>query len=287
MARVQQSSNDGQTDFGAMLTGVNRNLDSNTSNYLRRSAYTGGLDFRKRLLDKKYEVTANLSGSSIYGSTTAIANTQLDGVHRYQRPDDNVQFDPTRTSLTGDAERLTVSKFGGGITRFQSVLQRYSPGFESNDLGFQSRADEAMFRNWFSLQFNEPSKLFTRAFLNFNSMQKWTTEGLPRTIGLNFNWHLQFKNWMWGHVGGNVIDQRKRFLLIERNALLRCPLDVIACQIRVGLPHLFGNRLELRIDNFVPISRQDGDHGHRGIIGTKRSRRQTQSDHKNENPTKH
>ena len=206
VARVQQSSNDGQTDFGAMLTGVNRNLDSNTSNYLRRSAYTGGLDFRKRLFDKKYELTANLSGSSIFGTTTAIANTQLDGVHRYQRPDDNVDFDPTRTSLTGDAERLTVSKFGGGITRFQSVLQRYSPGFESNDLGFQSRADEEMFRNWFSLQFNQPSKVFTRAFLNFNSMQKWTTEGLPTTIGLNFNWHLQFKNWMWGHVGGNLND---------------------------------------------------------------------------------
>ena len=206
VARVQQSSNDGQTDFGAMLTGVNRNLDSNTSNYLRRSAYTGGLDFRKRLFDKKYELTANLSTSSIVGTTTAIANTQLDGVHRYQRPDDNVDFDPTRTSLTGDAERLTVSKFGGGITRFQSVLQRYSPGFESNDLGFQSRADEEMFRNWFSLQFNQPSKVFTRAFLNFNSMQKWTTEGLPTTIGLNFNWHLQFKNWMWGHVGGNLND---------------------------------------------------------------------------------
>ena len=94
------------------------------------------------------------------------------------------------------AERLTVSKFGGGVTRFQSVLQRYSPGFESNDLGFQSRADEMMFRNWFSLNYNTPTKLYTRAFLNFNSMQKWTTEGLPTTIGLNLNWHVQFTNWM-------------------------------------------------------------------------------------------
>ena len=209
VARVQQSSSDGQTDFGAMVTGVNRSLDSNTENYLRRSAYTGGLDLRKRLFDKKYELAANLSGSAIYGTANAIASTQLDGVHRYQRPDDDITFDPTRTSLTGDAERLTLSKFGGGITRFQSVLQRFSPGFEINDLGFQSRADEEMFRNWFSLQFNQPSKLFTRAFLNFNSMQKWTTEGLPTTIGLNFNWHLQFTNWMWGHVGGNLNDFTK------------------------------------------------------------------------------
>lgn len=209
VARVQQASSDGQTDFGAMLTGVNRNLDSNTDSYLRRSAYTGGLDLRKRLFDKRYEIAANLSGSAIYGTTTAIANTQLDGVHRYQRPDDNVEFDPNRTSLTGDAERLTISKFGGGITRFQSVLQRFSPGFESNDLGFQSRADEQMFRNWFSLNFNNPNKVFTRAFFNFNSMQKWTTEGLPTTVGLNINWHVQFPNWMWGHIGGNVSDFTK------------------------------------------------------------------------------
>ncbi len=209
VARLQQASSDGQTDFGAMITGVNRNLDSNTDTYLRRSAYTGGLDLRKRFLDKRYELAANLSGSAIYGTTTAIANTQLDGVHRYQRPDDDIEFDPTRTSLTGDAERLTLSKFGGGITRFQSVLQRFSPGFESNDLGFQSRAEEQMFRNWFSLNFNNPNKVFTRAFFNFNSMQKWTTEGMPTTVGLNINWHVQFPNWMWGHFGGNINDFTK------------------------------------------------------------------------------
>jgi Domain of unknown function (DUF5916)/Carbohydrate family 9 binding domain-like len=211
VARVQQSSDDGQTDFGAMLTGVNRSLDSNTDSYLRRSAYTGGLDLRRRFLDKKYELAANLSGSALYGTTTAIANTQLDGVHRYQRPDDNLSFDSTRTSLTGDAERVTVSKFGGGITRFQSVVQRFSPGFESNDLGFQARADELMFRNWFSLQFNKPTRVFTRAFLNFNSMQKWTTEGLPTTVGLNFNWHVQLPNWMWMHLGSNINDFTKVF----------------------------------------------------------------------------
>src|SRR4029079_4590524 len=84
VARVQKSSDDGQTDFGGMLTGVNRSLDSNTDAYLRRSAYTGGLDLRKRFFDKRYELTANLSGSTVYGTAAAIASTQRDGVHRYQ-----------------------------------------------------------------------------------------------------------------------------------------------------------------------------------------------------------
>jgi hypothetical protein len=211
VARVQQAIGNGQTDIGAMITGVNRNLDSNTDSYLRRSAYTGGLDLRHRFLDKRYELAANLSGSVVNGTADAIASTQLDGVHRYQRPDDEITFDPTRTSLTGDAERLTLSKFGGGITRFQSVLQRFSPGFETNDLGFQSRADEQMFRNWFSIQLNTPNRLLTRAFFNFNTMQKWTTEGLPLTVGTNINWHVQLPNFWWVHFGGNYNDFTRVF----------------------------------------------------------------------------
>jgi hypothetical protein len=206
VARFQQDFNDNQTTIGAMLTGVNRSLDDNTDTYLRSSAYTGGLDVRHRFFSKNYEARAYVAGSMVNGSVAAITSTQRDGVHRYQRPDDDLGFDSTRTSLGGDAERLSVSKFGGGVTRFQSVFQRFSPGFETNDLGFQSRADDEMFRNWFSLQFNKPSKLFQRRFFNFNTMQRWTTEGLATGVGVNTNWHVQFRNFMWGHLGLNAND---------------------------------------------------------------------------------
>jgi len=60
-----------------------------------------------------------------------------------------------------------------------------------------------MFRNWFALQFNDPKKAFRRAFFNFNTFQTWTTAGLPTNMSLNTNWHVQFPNQMWGHIGGN------------------------------------------------------------------------------------
>ena len=204
VARLQQDLRDGQTGIGVMVTGVNRNLDDDTESFLRRSAYTGGVDVRHRFFNRNYELRAYVAASQVNGTADAIRSTQLDGVHRYQRPDDDVEVDPSRTSLTGNAQRLTVSKFGGGITRFQSVLQRFSPGFETNDLGFQSRADEQMFRNWFSLNFNKPNSVFQRAFFNFNTMQRWTTEGLATNTNLNTNWHVQFKNFFWGHLGGNI-----------------------------------------------------------------------------------
>jgi hypothetical protein len=203
VARLQQSLFGGSGDIGAMVSGVNRSMDAQSAPYLRNGAYTGGIDFRKRFLQKNYELTGYFAGSLVRGTAEAIASTQRDGVHRYQRPDDNLTFDASRTSLSGNAQRLTLSKFGGGVTRFQSVYQRFSPGFETNDVGFQPRADEQMFRNWFALQFNNPTKAYRAAFFNFNTFQTWTTEGLPTNMSLNTNWHVQFPNQWWGHVGGN------------------------------------------------------------------------------------
>jgi hypothetical protein len=112
--------------------------------------------------------------------------------------------DPSRTSLFGDAERVSLSKFGGGRIRFQSVYQRYSPGFEINDLGFLSRADQQLFRNWFQLSYNEPTRAYTRLFLNFNHWSSWTAGGLPTDLSFNFNGHMQLPSFWWAHLGGNL-----------------------------------------------------------------------------------
>ena len=204
VARAQQDLRDGQGDVGVMLTAVNRGLDSLGATSLRRAAYTGGIDFRRRFLKRNYELHASLSGSVVQGSASAITLLQRDGVHRFQRPDDGLALDPTRTRLVGDAQRLSISKFGGGVTRFQSVYQRYSPGFEINDLGFQPRADEQLFRNWFSFQLQKPTRYYRRAFLNFNAHGTWTAAGLHTSNGLNTNQHVELPNLHWLHWGVNA-----------------------------------------------------------------------------------
>ena len=210
VARAQQDLK-GQGDVGAMFTAVNRDLDTLTAGVMRRTAYTGGLDFRHRFFQRNYELHASVSGSALAGTAAAIAALQRDGVHRYQRPDDGIALDPTRTSLFGDAERVSFSKFGGGRTRFQSVYQRFSPGYEINDLGFQQRADEQLFRNWFAFQIQKPKHFYRSGQFNFNYWQAWTTAGLPTELGFNVNWHLQFRNMMWAHVGSNVSGVGRAF----------------------------------------------------------------------------
>ncbi|HEY0970350.1 MAG TPA: DUF5916 domain-containing protein, partial [Gemmatimonadales bacterium] len=205
VARARQELNGGRSDVGAMVTMVDRRLDDVASPYLRSDAYSGGVDLRHRFgAGAEYELAASLTGSVVRGSAEAIARTQMDGVHNYQRPDDGIAFDPTRTSIAGDAQRISVSKFGGGMTKFQTVYQRYSPGFEINDLGFLARADEQLFRNWFQLSFTKPNRFQRRAFHNLNHWSEWSAAGLHTGTGVNYNGHVELANYYWVHAGGNL-----------------------------------------------------------------------------------
>jgi hypothetical protein len=206
VARIRQDLNNGQSDIGLMATAVNRRLDDATRFDLAREAYAVGLDGRHRFWSNNYEVAAMVSGSLVRGDPSAIDQYQTNGVHYFQRPDDDVAYDPTTDRLAGDAQRISMSKFGGGITRFQSVLQRYSAGYELNDLGWLQRADEIMFRNWFALQFQNPNKYWRRAFFNSNWWRYWSAEGLPTREGVNTNWHIQFPNQWWFNWGITVSD---------------------------------------------------------------------------------
>jgi hypothetical protein len=204
--RLQRDQADGRGDVGLMLTGVNRALDAGASPFLASGAYSGGLDFRRRFIGNDYELRSFIAASDVRGSAQAIAALQTNTVHAYQRPDDDVAYDPTRTSLRGDAERVSFSKFGGGVTRFQTVYQRFSPGFETNDIGYQQRADQQMFRNWFALQFQKPTRYYRKAFFNFNAQERWTTDGLVLGNGLNQNMHVQLPSQWWVHFGINAND---------------------------------------------------------------------------------
>ena len=201
VVRVQQDLANGQSGIGAMVTTVHRDLDSLTAPWLRRSALTGGIDARHRFGQRNYEVTLSLAASRVAGDTGAMRRLQTDGVHRYQRPDDALILDSTRTSLAGTSQRLTVSKWGGGSTRFQFIYQRMTPGFESNDLGFQLRADVQMMRGWYSIQLQQPTHYYRRAFFNFNASGSWSAAGLPIENWINTNGHLELPSQWWLHAG--------------------------------------------------------------------------------------
>jgi hypothetical protein len=204
VVRATQDLRKGNSSFGAMLTAVNRNMDRWTTPYLASSAYVGAVDFRHRFLKNTYEVSGSLDRSRVQGSREMIHDLQTNGVHLFQRPDANLPLDPQRTSLLGDAEEIRVGKVGGQHLMFESALQRRSPGFEPNDLGYLRRADQTSWNTWMGLFDRHARKYYNNLQLNNNWWQYWSTDGLPLERAYNTNLHINFKNnWGW-HMGGTV-----------------------------------------------------------------------------------
>lgn len=206
--RLQQDLNNHRTGVGAIFTAVDRALDSWTRPGLRSGAYVGGVDFRHRFgPGHNYELTGAVTASDVTGSRAAIAATQADPTHYYQRPDAPLGLDTTRTGLAGDAETIHFAKYGGGLVYFETSYQRIAPGFEINDLGFLNRADWQDQSTWVGLNWQKPTSLYQSFRWNFNEWHDWTAAGgLLLEQALNTNAHLLLHN-QWMVMGGGTLGQ--------------------------------------------------------------------------------
>jgi hypothetical protein len=204
VVRANQDLQNGNSGVGAMFTSVNRNLDRWSRPYLASDAYAGAVDFRHRFLKNTYEVSGSVDESLVQGSEAVITNLQRSSAHYFQRPDANLPYDTTRTSLGGDAEELKFDKVGGQHLLFESAYQRRSPGFEVNDMGFLRRADQQSWSTWVGY-FDRREHLFYKRFQwNNNWWQYWSTDGLAQEAAYNTNTHTTLKDNVGVHFGGTV-----------------------------------------------------------------------------------
>jgi hypothetical protein len=204
VARGNQDFDGGAASVGFIATAVNRSLDPSSEPWLHRGAYTGGIDARRRFAGRRYEVSGSLDFSRVAGAAAAIARTQQNPVHLYQRPDGPLAYDSTRTSLTGTNLELRFAKVGGRRLVFETAYQRRTPGFEINDIGFLRQADQQMWTTWAALAFRDPNPVFRELRWNFNNWQHWSIAGLPTERAFNTNVHTQFNNRWWLHMGGTL-----------------------------------------------------------------------------------
>ena len=198
--RVNRDYDRGNGSIGMMFTAVNRSLDPVSELYLHSAAYSGGFDARRRL--GRYEFSGSLMGSYVSGSAQAIARTQTQPAHYFQRPDDGIGFDPTRTSLGGNSVELRIAKVGGNHLHFETGYAQRSSGFETNDVGFLYRADQRTWTNWAAMSWRKPNRVFLNLNWNLNYWMYWTLNGLTEERAINSNVHTQFKNRWRFHLGG-------------------------------------------------------------------------------------
>jgi hypothetical protein len=188
-----------QSRLGLMLTSTNRSL-ADELRFIPSSAVTGGIDGDLRMLGGDYSLRGFWAGSHVRGSAAAIDRIQRSNVHSFQRPDaTHLKYDPTRTALNGHSGSLSFNKIGGVRTVFNANTGFRSAGYDVNDLGFQSRADEAWQENWIQFKDETPGKYFRTFRYNINQWSGWNFGGDRRNLGFNTNAHWRLLNsWAFG-----------------------------------------------------------------------------------------
>ena len=176
---------------------MNSNLD-----YLRKAAYSGGLDFKHQWKDREYFLEGNIVTSHVTGSKEAITNTQESLTHLFQRVDaSHVDVDPNRTSLSGTGGRFSAGKVAGGNWTYDGGFIWRSPELELNDIGFLRQADEM--RQYFNLRYRtlKPFGAFRNISARFEQFTTYDFEGNYNRIQYELNWNANFKNNWWLDMG--------------------------------------------------------------------------------------
>lgn len=170
VARVRRDLRAGQTRVGAIATSVNRQLeDPVLEARLRSAAYSGGVDFVHEWGDRMWRLNGAFTPSYVTGSPEAILLTQRSSARYYQRPDaDHLDLDLTATSLAGYYAMIDMNKQSGAVIA-KLAIAGASPGYEANDLGFQTAADRIIVDT--NLQYTQPRP--------GDILRRWDLRGSP------------------------------------------------------------------------------------------------------------
>jgi hypothetical protein len=141
VTRLQQEFGASRSVVGITLTTVQRDVDALLAPRYNKQAYTGGADWVLRWDRGAYVLRGWLGFSHIRGDPAAINRVQRSAVHFFQRPDAAyIDYDPTRTALTGSVANAQFQKTKGNF-RYSFSAGWESPAYDPNDAGRLGNAD--------------------------------------------------------------------------------------------------------------------------------------------------
>jgi hypothetical protein len=200
VTRLQKDFRGGRSGFGLMATGVHRDLDPITSLQLPAQAVTGGFSTQHQSNDGQYWARVWAVASQVDGSAPAIARLQLSQVHAFQRPDDGLTLDTTRTSMRGAGGQLWLGKTGG-VVRYGSSLRYLSPNFDNNDIGYTRETDHTSWVLDAGLFSTKATRWYRNANVSLVRIGWWSGSGkiddqlwVNTSVELHSQWRVNFNN---------------------------------------------------------------------------------------------
>lgn len=194
VSRIQKDFNNNNTFIGGIFTATNRNLNLETD-FLHKSAYTGGLDIKHQWKNRSWYFNGNFVFSNVNGSKEAILRTQQSQTHLFQRiGSSHVNVNPSLTSLTGTGGNIQIGKQGAGKWRFESGVTWRSPKLELNDVGFQRQSDEVRYYGMLRYRILKPNKIFRSFNVAYKHFAVWDFGGNLNQIAMRINSSVTFNN---------------------------------------------------------------------------------------------
>jgi hypothetical protein len=209
VARLARDFDGGRTTVGAFGTAVRRSLDGTRMEWLHDRALAGGVEFRHRAASGRWQTEARVLGSNVHGDPMAIDLTQRASQRYYQRPDaDYLDYDPARTSLSGVGAVAAASASASKHVRGAVGVDTRSPGFETNDLGFQLTADET--NTWARGEYHDETAgdVVRRWSVRVGGSSKWSWAPAHLGVGANTKVGVMLNSFWGATLQLNVDDER-------------------------------------------------------------------------------
>src|SRR5688572_7630300 len=179
VGRARREFRDGASIVGGLVTALHRSDEAAAiAQRVRTSAYSGGIDFNHEWADRSWSLEGYVTAAHIRGLPAVITAAQRSSTRYFQRPDaDHLELDSTAVSLSGWSGSLELGKQAGEHWRGEASVSSTSPGYETNDLGFQSRADEHDARISIEYVDEQPGRIFREWAVDVSTSASWNYGG--------------------------------------------------------------------------------------------------------------
>lgn len=161
VGRLRKDLNGGNFVVGGILSSVMRNLDETFTPRLTKHAEVVGADWAMAWKNRTYVWSGVTALSNLEGDPRVIYARQRSSARYYQRPDREARstggffsdaLDSTATTMRGAGFYSRFAK-GAGNWMWETAINARTPGFETNDVAIQQRADYIwydanLFRFW-------------------------------------------------------------------------------------------------------------------------------------------
>jgi hypothetical protein len=196
--RLQQEFGVDRSTVGFIVTSVHRNIDDGSplAGILSRGAVTGAAEWQLRFKQGEYVAFGSLGFSHVTGDSTAILRIQRSSAHYYGRPDETyTPLDPSLREINGSFTSINLSK-NAGRWLWQTSVYGESPGFELNDAGSISGADDRGINLQARYRQTVPGQRLRSWDVGASNFNEWDYGGVRQQTYMQLFTHQTWRN-LW------------------------------------------------------------------------------------------